>query len=169
MNRSAILLLALASLVLTAFSVVPLIRWKQGANSSAVAQLQRLEKSQQRLQEVVAAASPLQVAEHAENLTRAFGIVAGDGGRPTPTADPRRARATRRRIPSLTGILCSSNSAGIARRTALLNGRSVGPGDEVNGYRVERIEADGVTLSNRQSTWFLEAPEVDYSAWRSNE
>ncbi len=58
------------------------------------------------------------------------------------------------RLPSLNAVLCDKDTAEIGCE-ALINGRRVGQGQTVNGYLVNQINENSVTLKRNGRNWTL--------------
>jgi hypothetical protein len=69
-------------------------------------------------------------------------------------------------LPVLTGIITVTDLEGNVRSTAVFNGRRFREKDVVEGFRIERIAEQGVTLSRSGADWFVPAPEGGYTAIR---
>lgn len=72
--------------------------------------------------------------------------------KPAPApAPPRPRKPSRPRLPELNGVLIDG-----ASRRAMIGGELAAIGDEVGGYRLVAIDADGVALERQQKTYRLE-------------
>jgi hypothetical protein len=70
-------------------------------------------------------------------------------------------------LPLLTGIITVTDLEGNARSTAVFDGRRFGEKEVVEGFRIERIAEEGVTLTRAGTDWFVPAPKGGYTAIRN--
>ncbi len=140
----------------------------------ASTELASLEQSLVRALALASETSGALAEEDVDQIARAFGLVvdppdhaAARGGSGSSPKTRRRARPGA--LPQLSGIIWADDADSTRRRRALIGGRGLEEGSSVDGYLVERIEEHGVTLARGRRRWFVEAPEVGFSAWREGE
>jgi hypothetical protein len=66
-------------------------------------------------------------------------------------------------LPSLTGVMRTSDVQGNLRAIALIGGKRLGEQDIVQGFRVQKITPNGVVLTKQGAKWFVPVPEVHFS------
>jgi len=66
-------------------------------------------------------------------------------------------------LPRLAGILRATTLEDGMQYRAIIEGRSLGKNDSVNGFTVKKITPGGVTLTRVGNKWFIPAPQVDFS------
>nr|HID58184.1 hypothetical protein [Desulfobacterales bacterium] len=71
------------------------------------------------------------------------------------------------KLPTLSGVLRTLDVRGNLQSLAVIEGKRLGEGDRVQGFRVEKITKEGVTLTKGGSSWFIPAPEVPFSLVRN--
>ena len=69
-------------------------------------------------------------------------------------------------LPELSGILSVSGADGKSTQSAVLNGKIRVEQEEINGLKIMKIEARGVTLSRQNRSFFIPAPRVAFSISR---
>jgi hypothetical protein len=67
------------------------------------------------------------------------------------------------KLPTLTGVLRMLDVRGNVQSLAVIEGKRLGEGDRVQGFRVVKITKEGVTLTKGGSSWFIPAPDVPFS------
>ena len=67
------------------------------------------------------------------------------------------------KLPSLTGIMQISDIHGNITSVAVIEGKRLVEKDEINGFKVKNITQKGVTLKKAGKSWFIPAPEVQFS------
>jgi len=76
-------------------------------------------------------------------------------------------RTVSQKIPKLSGIIWSTEPGGNPKGIALIENKTVEQGGTINGFIVETIQDNGVTLSKGGEMVFLELPSVAFSTWNS--
>lgn len=71
-------------------------------------------------------------------------------------------------LPMLTGILSVSDLEGNVRSTAVFHGKRYKEKDQVQGFWIEKIAAEGVYLTKRGTNWFVPAPEGKFTSVRKD-
>lgn len=67
-------------------------------------------------------------------------------------------------LPGLAGVLQKVNARGLPYYLALLDGRVCAEKDEVGGFMVGAISAEGVVLQRSGMRWFLPSPQPYYNS-----
>ncbi len=67
------------------------------------------------------------------------------------------------RLPILSGILRNTDIHGRTYATAVIDGHRLKVGDRIQGFKIQKILADGVVVTSSGQSWFLSAPDVEYS------
>ena len=67
------------------------------------------------------------------------------------------------KLPSLTGILSTTDAHGNTRSLAVINGEYLGEGERLFGFIVKEISEEGILLSKGGASWFVPAPKVKFS------
>ena len=70
-----------------------------------------------------------------------------------PKVEKTTPKVIRKRVPTLQSIVCDASEENCR---AILNGKVVILGENINGYRVNRIEPEAVTVSRSGKQWKLE-------------
>jgi hypothetical protein len=73
------------------------------------------------------------------------------------------AHIKRIKLPILSGILRSTDIHGNSSAFAIIDGKRFKENDRVKGFRIQKIQDDGVVISREERKWILEAPDVQYS------
>jgi len=72
------------------------------------------------------------------------------------------------RLPTLSGILRNTDIHGHATATAVIDGQWLKVDDTILGFKIQKIQEDGVTITSKGQSWFLSAPEVSFSRLRTS-
>jgi len=67
------------------------------------------------------------------------------------------------KLPSLTGIMQISDIHGNIISVAVIEGKRLVEKDEIKGFKIKNITRKGVTLKRAGKSWFITAPEVQFS------
>ena len=66
-------------------------------------------------------------------------------------------------LPSLTGILSTTDAHGNTRSIAVINGDYLGEGERVSGFMVQKINEEGIILVRGGARFSVPAPKVKFS------
>jgi hypothetical protein len=67
------------------------------------------------------------------------------------------------KLPVLSGILRSNDIHGKSFAFAIIDGKRFKENDRVKGFRIQKIQDDGVVISRAGRVWVLKVPDVQFS------
>ena len=82
---------------------------------------------------------------------------------PTPRTQVAKEKAINIKLPSLTGILSTTDAHGNTRSLAVINGEYLGEGERLFGFIVKKINEEGIILSKGGVRFSVPAPKVKFS------
>ena len=81
----------------------------------------------------------------------------------TPRTQVAKEKAINIKLPSLTGILSTTDAHGNTRSLAVINGDYLCEGERVSGFMVQKIREEGIILSKGGVRFSVPAPKVRFS------
>ena len=81
----------------------------------------------------------------------------------TPRTQVAKEKAINIKLPSLTGILSTTDAHGNTRSLAVINGDYLGEGERLFGFIVKEISEEGIILSRGGVRFSVPAPKVNFS------
>jgi len=81
----------------------------------------------------------------------------------TPRSGGAKEKAINIKLPSLTGILSTTDAHGNTRSLAVINGDYLCEGEKVSGFMVQKISEKGIILSKGGVRFSVPAPKVRFS------
>ena len=79
------------------------------------------------------------------------------------TEENKEVEQTEVHLPILSGILRNTDIYGRTYATAVIDGRRLKENDRIQGFKIQKIQKDGVVVTHSGQRWFIRAPDVAYS------